>query len=62
LDHDGFYPVGVCSLIVAESEKQARELLIAELNRVGFNGQKPFNLTLIDTTKPSADILLDGNY
>jgi hypothetical protein len=61
-DHDGHYPVGVCSIIVAPNEEKAYQLLQIELITHGLKADEPFTLTEVDTDKESALILLDGNY
>lgn len=61
-DHDGHYPVGVCSIVVANSEAQARDLLTLALVAHGLDGAKPFTLRLLQTDKPQAFVLLDGDY
>lgn len=60
-DHDYFWPVGVASVIVAETEEEARELLDAALLKRGLK-TTPYTLEELDLTKPSAQILQDGNY
>ena len=60
-DHDYFWPVGVASVIVAETEEEARELLNAELLKRGLK-TTPYTLEELDLNKPSAQILQDGNY
>ena len=61
-DHDGHYPVGVASIIVAPDEDEARRLLAAELREPGLDAGKPFTLRRIQSEKPQAFVLLDGNY
>ena len=61
-DHDGHYPVGVCSIVVAASEAEARDLLVPELRSHGLDPNKPFSLRLINMEKPRAFVLLDGDY
>jgi hypothetical protein len=63
-DHDGHWPVGVASVIVANKEEEARALLDAELELRGLLGhvQKPYALKRLDITTPIARILNDGNY
>lgn len=61
-DHDGHYPVGVCSVIVAFSEHTAREMLRGELHEHGLDENKPFTLRRLNTTDPKAFVLLDGDY
>lgn len=63
-DHDGFWPVGVASVVLAESEDQARELLDAELQKRGLRSHidEPYTLEQVPQTKPKALVLCDGNY
>lgn len=62
-DHTGFWPVGVCSVVVAEHEDQARDLLRRELIAHKLDPDKQeFTLHEIDTTQIHATILLDGEY
>lgn len=62
-DHDCVWPVGVCSIVVANDESEARALLSEKLVADGLNPNKPpFTLRAIDTTKAAAEILLDGQY
>lgn len=60
-DHDGHWPVGVASIVVAESEDQACDLLDAELVKRGL---KPggYSLVSMDVSRPRAVILNDGDY
>lgn len=60
-DHDGHW-VGVASVVVANSEHEARGLLQAELHEHGLDERKPFTLRRIQTEKPQAFVLQDGNY
>lgn len=61
-DHDGFYPVGVASVVVAETEEIARDLLKTELKEHGLDYHKPFTLRRINTAHPKAFVLLNGDY
>jgi hypothetical protein len=61
-DHDGFYPVGAASVVVANTEDEARQLLVAALNDHGLKGEKPFILRRININTPRAFILVDGDY
>lgn len=58
-DHDGFWPVGACSVVLAPSETLARELLEQALRTRGLDATKPFTLTEIGV---GAHILNDGDY
>ena len=59
-DHDGHFPVGVCSLVVAKDEEQARELLDIELKKQHLDTDG-YTLSEVDTSKASAEILLNGD-
>jgi len=60
-DHDGHWPVGVASVVIAVSEDQARKLLDAELTRRGL---RPGGYTLerMSLIEPRAVVLCDGDY
>ncbi|MGE3150892.1 MAG: hypothetical protein AB7K04_17735 [Pseudorhodoplanes sp.] len=62
VDHDGHYPVGVSSVVVADTEEDARALLSAALTEHGLDGRRPFTLRRISTDDPRAFILQDGDY
>lgn len=57
-DHPVRYPVGGASIVIAETEERARELLSLELSKAGLEG--PF--TLREITGEQALILRDGDY
>lgn len=61
-DHAGHYPVGVASVIIADSEVQARGLLEEELRTRGLNPDEPFTLQEVTSTDPRVVVLNDGNY
>jgi hypothetical protein len=61
-DHDGYYPVGVCSVVTAGSEDEARRLLQAALHEHGLDETKPFTLRRLSTDSPRAFVLLNGEY
>ena len=61
-DHDYFWPVGVCSVVVADDEHEAKELLSAALHERGLDETKPFTLQVIDIYAKKAHIILDGEY
>jgi hypothetical protein len=61
-DHAGHWPAGVASVVVAETEDMARDLLAAELKTHGLDETKPFTLRRINTAHPKAFVLLDGDY
>jgi hypothetical protein len=58
-DFEGFWPVGTAAVVIADSEQQAREKLMAELLSVGLPQIKGFTLREI---QHGVHILNDGNY
>lgn len=62
-DHDNHY-VGVASVVVAETEEQAREILDAELARHGLRGfdKSPYTLRKLNLAEPKAVVMQDGDY
>ena len=60
-DHDGHWPVGVASVVVANDVVEATNLLAHALADVGLD-LKAFTLTVLDLTHPHAVILNDGSY
>jgi hypothetical protein len=60
-DHRGHYPVGVCSIVFANSEHEARGLLLAELHEHGLD-KGNFTLRKLSMDKPKAFVLNDGDY
>lgn len=61
-DHDGRYPVGTASVIVAESEDEARSLLNQQLSIIGLEGNGEFTLIELNTSEKQAVVLNDGDY
>lgn len=61
-DHHGHYPVGVASIIMANSEDEARRLLAAGLRESGLDADKGFTLLELNISMPFARVLHDGNY
>lgn len=61
-DHAGFYSVGTCSVVVANSEAEARRMLMVALNEHGLDGSKEFTLRRLNVEAPHAFIILDGDY
>ena len=61
-DHEGHWPVGVCSIVVAPDEAEARTMLFAELRSHGIHQSQPFTLRELDTSQPRAHVLLSGDY
>lgn len=60
-DHDG-HSIGVASVVVANSEPEARGLLKAALHEHGLDENKPFMLRRINTETPRAFVLQDGDH
>ncbi len=63
-DHDCHWPVGVASIVIAEDEKQAIELLDIELKRHRLKGhnKEPYTFAEVKQSTPVAIVLLDGDY
>lgn len=61
-DHAYHFPVGVASVVVAESEGRARQLLRDELRKRGLDANKAFTLQQLDVTREGAYTLREGNY
>lgn len=61
-DHDLHWPVGGGSVIIADSEVQARGLLDAELTSRGLNASLPYTLTEVGQDGPVAVVISDGQY
>ena len=63
-DHDQHWPVGGASIVVADTESEARKLLDAELVSDGLkpHAQEPYTLVAVDLARHHATILCDGNY
>lgn len=68
LDHGQHYPVGSCSIVVAENEAAARVLLNQQLIEhglqpdVNYSGDQPYTLQEVDLNQAQAIVLNDGNY
>lgn len=62
-DHETHWPVGGASIVVAETEADARRLLTEALAREGLK-QLPDEMTLreIDTSTAHAVVLANGDY
>ena len=60
-DHKGHYPVGVASIVLAETEPEAYQMLRDALNDAGLDGDAEFTLTEVYFDK-QVIILHDGNY
>lgn len=61
-DHEGFWPVGVASIVVANDGVEATELLYTALRARGLTQDIPFTLCEVDTSTPKAEIFRDGDY
>lgn len=64
VDHDYHYPIGVASVVVAENEEQAKDLLDNQLREHGLreSEEEPYTLKEISAETHRAYILRDGNY
>lgn len=60
-DHDGHWPVGVASIVIAENKEEAKELLKSELSKQGLDTHN-FTLNKVDLDKKQAIILFNGDY
>lgn len=60
-DHDCHWPVGCASIVLADSEDEARALLDAALIDHALK-PTPYTLTEIPTDQARAVVLNDGNY
>jgi hypothetical protein len=61
-DFHGHWPVGTSAVIVARDEAQARKLLQAELITHGLGKHDDFHVRKIQTERPQAFVLQDGDY
>jgi hypothetical protein len=61
-DHEGYWPVGAASVIVAHDILEAAELLEAQLTEMGMNNPKDFSLEELDLNEIGVTVLADGNY
>ena len=63
-DHDGFYPVGTASVVVASTEDEARALLDAQLVAEGLESsvQAPYTLERLPLSSPRAVVIQNGDY
>ena len=63
-DHAEFWPVGVASVVLAESEAEAVKLLDTMLRLRGLpdSGSHPYSLTEVAADRAQAIILRDGEY
>ena len=63
-DHKGFWPVGVASVVVAPDPASAFALLDIALREAGLPpfDEHPYTLHDLDTDRPHALIIHDGDY
>ena len=61
-DHDGHWPVGVASVVVAESKGEATRLLVQALHEHGLDGGATFTLQELSVAVPDVRVLNEGNY
>lgn len=64
VDHDCHYPVGVASIVFAETKEQAQALLDEQLRAHGLKAsdQEPYLLVEYVVIEPMALVLRDGEY
>lgn len=64
INHDGHYPVGVASVVVADNLTEAKALLDAALKEQGLKpyAESAYTLVRLDTDRPQAIILANGDY
>jgi len=64
VDFEGFWPVGVAAVVVAEDARHAATLLEAKLVAENLRAQTidPASMIEVDTTQAGARIVQDGNY
>lgn len=60
-DHDSHWPVGVASVVIADSEEEARKLLDEQLLEHGLLSYENSKYSLKEITS-GAHVLCDGNY
>jgi hypothetical protein len=59
----GFWPVGTAAVMVASTQAEAKEMLEAELAKLGLHQTLPMDeIVNVNLSKAAAHILLDGNY
>jgi len=64
-DHDEHWPVGVASVIVANNEEEAKQLLDLALMEQGldtFDEEDPYTLEELDIIEPGVLMLCNGEY
>lgn len=60
-DHEGYWPVGTASIVVAENEEEAHKILYEKLKSINLV-DNDFTLKELDTSKPNVVVLRDGDY
>lgn len=61
IDHEGHWAVPVASIVIAETEQEARKLLVAELAKEGLD-RLDFTLNRVELDNQKAIILSNGEY
>lgn len=61
VDHEGYWPTGVASVVIANTEGEARALLSAALREKSLDDQV-FTLQEVDLARTGAYVLNDGNH
>lgn len=59
--HNGHYPVGACSIIVAENRRTARRILKAELASRGLS-LEDIEMEEVETDVQAVHVILEGQY
>jgi hypothetical protein len=58
-DHRGHWPVGACTIAIADTKEQAREFISEVLKQQGLDDD---DFTVKEALGPGALTLLDGDY
>jgi len=61
-NHGGFWPVGVASIVMANSEEEARKLMDRTLHEAGLLPEKGYTLLELNISMPFARVLCNGDY
>lgn len=61
-DHDGHYPVGVASIVMANSVEEAKLLMDQALREQGLSPHKAYSLLELNISVPFARVLCNGDY
>lgn len=61
-DHEGHWPVGTASVVVADNEDEAREMLTEKLNGIGIEDDGDFTLNELVVSEKRVLVLCDGEY